>query len=216
VVALLEQVGCTVVRGADRLTDDPGTVGVAAGTGDVLTVTPPSWRPDLTDPADLVEEVARIVGFDALPSTPLPQLGAPSRGVLNPAQARVRTARRAMAALGWAEAVTWSFLKRSTAELFGGGSGRLVVENPIAADLECMRPSALPNLLQAAARKGARGHADVALFEIGPIYMGDGPTDQRTVLAGVLSDRAARHWSGSVPSTKLTRTPKRTSTSCRT
>ncbi|MER6595892.1 phenylalanine--tRNA ligase subunit beta, partial [Micromonospora purpureochromogenes] len=68
VVALLEQVGCTVVRGADRLVEDPGEVGVAAGAGDVLTVTPPTWRPDLTDPADLVEEVVRLDGYDRVPS----------------------------------------------------------------------------------------------------------------------------------------------------
>ena len=182
--------------GEERIAEILTALGFAVVRGTPWTVTPPSWRRDVEGPADLVEEVARIVGYDALPSTPLPQLGAPSRGVLNPAQARVRTARRAMAALGWAEAVTWSFLKRSTAELFGGGSGRLGVENPIAADLDCMRPSALPNLIQAAARNAARGHPDVALFEIGPIYTGDGPTDQRTVLAGILSDRAARHWSG--------------------
>jgi phenylalanyl-tRNA synthetase beta chain len=180
----------------DRIADILTALGFEVARGAPWRVTPPSWRRDAEGPADLVEEVARIVGYDALPSTPLPDLGAPARGVLSPRQSRVRIARRAMAALGWSEAVTWSFLKQSTAVLFGGGSERLVVENPIAADLDCMRPSVLPNLIQAAARNAARGHADVALFEIGPIYPGDGPADQRTVLAGVLSDRAARHWSG--------------------
>jgi phenylalanyl-tRNA synthetase beta chain len=71
-----------------------------------------------------------------------------------------------------------------------------VVDNPIAADLDCMRPSVLPNLIQAAARNAARGHGDVALFEIGPIYLGDQPNDQRTVIAGLVSPRAARHWAG--------------------
>jgi len=182
--------------GEDRIAEILTALGFEVRQGTPWRVTPPSWRRDVEGPADLVEEVARIVGYDALPSTPLPDLGAPPRGVLSPRQARVRTARRAMASLGWSEAVTWSFLKRSTAELFGGGSERLVVENPIAADLDCMRPSALPNLIQAATRNAARGHADVALFEIGPIYLGDGPTDQRTVLTGVMSDRAARHWAG--------------------
>ncbi len=182
--------------GEDRIVEILSALGFEVTQGAPWRVTPPSWRRDVEGTADLVEEVARIVGYDALPSTPLPDLGAPPRGVLSPRQARVRTARRAMAALGWSDAVTWSFLKRSTAELFGGGSERLVVENPIAADLDCMRPSALPNLIQAAARNAARGHGDVALFEIGPIYLGDGPTDQRSVLAGVMSDRAARHWSG--------------------
>ncbi|WP_426027027.1 phenylalanine--tRNA ligase subunit beta [Brevundimonas sp. TWP2-3-4b2] len=160
------------------------------------TVTPPSWRRDVEGPADLVEEVARIEGYGALPSTPLPDQGAPSRGVLNPRQARVRRARRALAAMGYAEAVTWSFTKQSTAALFGGGDERLLVENPIAADLDCMRPSVLPNLIQAAARNAARGHADACLFEVGPIYLDDSPTGQRTVIAGLIAPRAARHWGG--------------------
>ena len=160
------------------------------------TVTPPSWRRDVEGPADLVEEVARIEGYGALPSTPLPDQGAPSRGVLNPRQARVRRARRALAAMGYAEAVTWSFTKQSTAALFGGGDERLLVENPIAADLHGMRPSALPNLIPAAARNAARGHADACLFEVGPIYLDDSPTGQRTVIAGLIAPRAARHWGG--------------------
>ncbi|MDP3403564.1 MAG: phenylalanine--tRNA ligase subunit beta [Brevundimonas sp.] len=167
-----------------------------AGQAEPWTVTPPSWRRDVSAKADLVEEVTRIHGFQHLPETPLPDQGSPSRGVLSPRQTRVRIARRALAARGYAEAVTWSFTRRDIAALFGGGDARLVVENPIAADLDCMRPSALPNLIQAAARNAARGHADVALFEIGPIYLGDQPGDQRTVITGLVSARAARHWAG--------------------
>ncbi|WP_295245134.1 phenylalanine--tRNA ligase subunit beta [uncultured Brevundimonas sp.] len=167
-----------------------------AGQAEPWIVTPPSWRRDVEGPADLVEEVARIEGFDSLPDTPLPEVARPAGGVLSPRQARVRTARRALAALGYAEAVTWSFTKQSTAALFAGGDDRLVLENPIAADLDCMRPSALPNLVQAAARNAARGFADAALFEIGPIYLGDGPADQRTVIAGLIAPHAARHWAG--------------------
>lgn len=167
-----------------------------AGQSEPWLVTPPSWRRDVEGPADLVEEVARIEGFDSLPDTPLPEVARPAGGVLSPRQARVRTARRALAALGYAEAVTWSFTKQSTAALFGGGDDRLVLENPIAADLDCMRPSALPNLIQAAARNAARGFDDAALFEIGPIYLGDGPKDQRTVIAGLVAPHTARHWAG--------------------
>lgn len=167
-----------------------------AGRAEPWVVTPPSWRRDVEGPADLVEEVARIEGFDSLPDLALPPVAVPAGGVLNPRQARVRTARRALASLGYAEAVTWSFTKQSTAVLFGGGDDRLVLENPIAADLDCMRPSALPNLIQAAARNAARGFADAALFEIGPIYLGDGPKDQRTVIAGLVAPHAARHWEG--------------------
>ena len=185
----------------DRIGTILGQLGfkvVAGGAGqpEPWTVTPPSWRRDVEGKADLVEEVARIVGFDHLPDTPLPNQNPSSKGVLNPRQSRVRLARRALAAMGYAEAVTWSFTSQKTAALFGGGDERLVVENPIASELDCMRPSALPNLIQAAARNAARGHADAALFEIGPIYLGDGPKDQRTVIAGLIAPHAARHWSG--------------------
>ncbi|WP_306002319.1 phenylalanine--tRNA ligase subunit beta [Brevundimonas sp. C43] len=193
------------LSGMDLADDRIGTIlgqlgflvqAASAGQSEPWLVTPPSWRRDVQGPADLVEEVARIEGFDSLPDTPLPEVARPAGGVLSQRQARVRTARRALAALGYAEAVTWSFTKQSTAALFGGGDDRLMLENPIAADLDCMRPSALPNLIQAAARNAARGFADAALFEIGPIYLGDGPADQRTVIAGLVAPHAARHWAG--------------------
>ena len=180
----------------DRIAEILTRLGFEVVRGTLWTVTPPSWRRDVEGPADLVEEVARIEGYGALPSTPLPDLGAPSKGMLNPRQGRVRLARRALAAMGYAEAVTWSFTKQSTAALFGGGDDALRVENPIAADLDCMRPSALPNLIQAAARNAARGHADAALFEIGPVYLNDQPDGQRAVITGLIAPRAARHWGG--------------------
>ena len=186
----------------DRIAEILTRLGFEVARGTPWTVTPPSWRRDVEGPADLVEEVARIEGYGTLPSTPLPDLGAPSKGVLNPRQGRARLARRALAAMGYAEAVTWSFTKQSTAALFGGGDDALRVENPIAADLDCMRPSALPNLIQAAARNAARGHADAALFEIGPIYLNDQPDGQRTVIAGLIAPRAARHW-GNAPEDAL-------------
>lgn len=182
--------------GEDRIFEILFALGFTVMRGSPWTVTPPSWRRDVEGPADLVEEVARIHGFAALPDAPLPPVAPAPGGVLSPRQARVRTARRALAALGYAEAVTWSFTKQSIAALFGGGDERLVLENPIAADLDCMRPSALPNLIQAAARNAARGHADVALFEIGPVYLDDQPTGQRTVVAGLVAPHADRHWGG--------------------
>lgn len=185
----------------DRIGTILGQLGflITAGGADQVepwTVTPPSWRRDVEGPADLVEEVARIEGFDALPNTPLPEVARNARGVLSPRQARVRVARRALAALGYAEAVTWSFTKQSTAVLFGGGDERLVLENPIAADLDCMRPSILPNLIQAAARNAARGHADAALFEVGPVYLNDQPNGQRTAISGLVAPHPDRHWGG--------------------
>jgi len=164
------------------------------GSGVHVRVQPPSWRRDVEGKADLVEEVARIAGYDALPSTPLPQTTAKASGVLNPLQVRVRAARRALAAGGFKEAVTWSFIPREHAERFGGGAEALVLENPIAAELNCMRPSALPGLIEAAGRNAKRGFADVALFEIGPIYLGDGPKDQRTVVTAIVAPHPPRRW----------------------
>ncbi len=164
------------------------------GSGVHVRVQPPSWRRDVEGKADLVEEVARIAGFDALPSTPLPNTTAKASGVLNPLQVRVRAARRALAAAGFKEAVTWSFIPREHAEHFGGGAEALVLENPIAAELNCMRPSALPSLIEAAGRNAKRGFADVALYEIGPIYLGDGPKDQRTVVTAIVAPHPPRRW----------------------
>ncbi|NEX94066.1 phenylalanine--tRNA ligase subunit beta [Caulobacter sp. 17J65-9] len=167
-----------------------------SGAGALVRVQAPSWRRDVEGPADLVEEVARIAGYGQLPSTPLPDAPIKPQGVLTPLQARARMSRRAMAANGYAEAVTWSFLKRDTAVLFGGGADALVLANPIAADLDCMRPSVLPNLVEAAGRNAARGFPDAALFEVGPIYLGDGPNDQRTVVTAIVAPRNPRRWDG--------------------
>ncbi|MFX8558148.1 hypothetical protein ABTM03_18915, partial [Acinetobacter baumannii] len=82
-------------------------------------------------------------------------------GVLTPRQARLRTARRALAALGYQETIGWSFVSRADAARFGGGDERLVLANPIASDLDCMRPSALPGLIQAARRNADRGFNDL-------------------------------------------------------
>ncbi len=164
------------------------------GTAPTLSVTPPTWRRDVEGKADLVEEVARIAGYGALPSTPLPETPRAVGGVLTARQSRARAARRFLAASGYAEAVTWSFTARATAKLFGGGDDSLVLANPIAAELDCMRPSILPNLVEAAARNARRGFPDAALFEIGPIFGGDQPQDQRMVIAALLAPHAPRDW----------------------
>lgn len=162
-------------------------------------VVPPSWRRDVEGKADLVEEVARIEGYDALPALPLPETPPAAGGVLTVRQARMRAGRRAMAAKGYAETITWSFMKRETARLFGGGADELVVTNPIASDLDCMRPSILPNLIEAAGRNANRGFPDVALFEIGPFYKGDRPEDQLTAITAVVAPHSPRRWDGVSP-----------------
>jgi phenylalanyl-tRNA synthetase beta chain len=87
-------------------------------------------------------------------------------------------------------------MKRETAALFGGGQPELVVSNPIASDLDCMRPSILPNLIEAAGKNARRGFPDVALFEIGPYYKGDQPADQVTAIAVLVAPHAPRRWDG--------------------
>jgi phenylalanyl-tRNA synthetase beta chain len=166
------------------------------GSGKALSVQPPTWRRDVDGKADLVEEVARIAGYGALPATALPEMPRPAGGVLSVRQGRVRAGRRALAALGYEEAITWSFTAHRTATLFDGGGADLVLANPISADLDCMRPSILPNLIEAAGRNAKRGFADVALFEIGPIFSGDRPQDQRTAIAGLLAPHPPRRWDG--------------------
>lgn len=172
-----------------------------AGQDKRVKVAPPSWRPDIEGKADLVEEIVRIVGVDSIPSTPFDRGAAPRKPVLTPAQVRTRKAKRALAARGLVEAVTWSFIPKAQAELFGGGKPELALANPIAAELSDMRPSLIPGLVAAAQRNADRGFPDVALFEVGQIFKGDKPEDQFTASSGVRralakSTGAGRHWSG--------------------
>ena len=183
--------------GADKSLDILTRLGFEiSGQGSALTVQPPTWRRDVGGKADLVEEVARIAGYGALPATPLPEVPRAVGGILSVRQARSRAGRRALAATGYAEAVTWSFTARPIAALFGGGQDELVLANPIAAELDCMRPSILPTLIEAAGRNAKRGFADVALFEIGPVFSGDQPRDQRTAITAILAPHPQRRWDG--------------------
>jgi len=162
--------------------------------GDVLRVSPPSWRGDIEGRADLVEEVVRIYGIDRVPAAAMTRPAAVARPVLTPRQKRLRQARRALAARGFNEAVTYSFVSRAQATLFGGGDDARQIENPIAADLDALRPSVLPSLLAAAQRNVARGTADVMLFEIGPQFASGVPGAQATVAAGIRIGPGARTW----------------------
>jgi len=159
------------------------------------SVAVPSWRRDIDGEADLVEEVARIKGFDAIPSVALTKTTTVTRPAWSAEQLRSPRAKRALAERGLMECVTWSFLPAGQAKLFGGGAGLLTLVNPISADLTTMRPSILPNLLAAAGRNAARGAADVALFEVGPQYADDSPQGQATVAAGIrVGASGPRHW----------------------
>lgn len=158
-----------------------------------LTVSPPSWRADVEGEADVVEEVLRIVGYDNIPALPLPKLANISRASLTLPQKRVATARRALAASGMTEACTWSFLPEAQAAAFGGANPKLKLLNPISADLDTMRPSVLPNLLEAAKKNAFRGFKDVSLFEVGLQFSDITPEGQRMVAGGIISGNITTH-----------------------
>ncbi len=154
------------------------------------TVTPPSWRRDVDGVADLVEEVIRIEGIDKVPAVPLPRAPGVARPTATPEQKLERRVRRAAAAHGLNEAVTWSFVSEGEAAVFGGGDWRLA--NPISEELKVMRPSLLPGLLAATARNLKRGAGAVRLFEIGRRYLADA---ERPTLGLVLAGESrARGW----------------------
>jgi phenylalanyl-tRNA synthetase beta chain len=181
---------------------------MVAGSGAVVKIAVPSWRSDVAGKADIVEEIVRIVGVDQVPMTPFDRGDAPRKPILSPIQLRTRRAKRALAARGMVEAVTWSFIAKPSAELFGGGQPELALANPIASDLSDMRPSLLPGLVAAAQANANRGLADVALFEVGQVFKGDKPEDQLVAASGVRHGFASsrgmgRHWSGAAATDAL-------------
>jgi phenylalanyl-tRNA synthetase beta chain len=175
---ILEALGCTV-----------------AIEGAALAVTPPSWRGDIEGEADLVEEVLRIHGYERIPAVPLARDTVLPKPALTPLQRRRGFVRRSLASRGLVEAVTFSFMPKRLAELFGAAPESLAIVNPISADLDQMRPSILPNLLLAAQRNADRGFGDGALFELGPHYRDDTPDGQDLVAAGVRIGRTGpKRW----------------------
>ncbi|MGZ4647792.1 MAG: phenylalanine--tRNA ligase subunit beta [Blastococcus sp.] len=157
VVELLGAVGCTV-----------------DAQGDLLAVTPPSWRPDLTDPADLVEEVIRLAGYDDVPSV-LPT-APPGRG-LTDAQRRRRSIGRTLAEAGYVEAPSYPFVGTAALDALGLPDDDprrdvVIVRNPLSEEEPGLRTTLLPGLLATLARNLSRGQRDLALFEHGAVFPG--------------------------------------------
>ncbi|MCI0467924.1 MAG: phenylalanine--tRNA ligase subunit beta, partial [Beijerinckiaceae bacterium] len=162
----------------------------------------PSFRPDIDDKTGLVEEIVRIAGVGRVPAAPLPQVyeqdtAGPALTVL---QKRERCARRALAVNGLVEVVTWSFVSRHQALLFGGGGASLALANPIAPEHADMRPSLLPGLIAAAQRNADRGHGEAALFETGQVFLSDSDDGQKIAASAIRRGLAkekgiGRHWS---------------------
>lgn len=153
----------------------------------------PSWRSnDIEGTADIIEEIVRIYGLDDLPEMPLRPSELPI-SILLPNQKREVAVRRALAARGLNQAITWSFMDSKLAALFGSKGVR--ISNPIASDLDEMRPTLVPNLLSAIKRNQDRGIMDVQLFEVGPEFYSNKPTDQAMIACGVRAGMTApKHW----------------------
>ncbi|SLN54529.1 phenylalanine--tRNA ligase subunit beta [Pseudooctadecabacter jejudonensis] len=184
----LDTARCSSLVGMDIPADQQRATLTALGftmEGDMAQV--PSWRPDVQGEADLVEEVARMASLTNLEPKPMARAraGVPEP-VLTPMQNRLRMARRTTAALGYNECVTYSFIDKAAATLFGGGDDATMLANPISSEMSHMRPSVLPGLLQAAARNQARGLSNMALFEAGDAFHGGEPGEQHTVVTGIL------------------------------
>ncbi len=190
---------------------------VEARTDDRVTVAVPSWRNDIAAPivldqagsldpararqaaegcastepeADLVEEVLRLRGLDTIPPVSLPRIASVAAPTLTPRQVRTAVVRRTLAASGLMEAVSFSFMQGREAALFGGGDPALRVMNPISADLDQLRPTAVASLALAAGRNAARGLPSALLFEIGPSFT---PGGQENVAAGLMTGSTDRH-----------------------
>jgi phenylalanyl-tRNA synthetase beta chain len=157
-------------------------------TGNEVIV--PTWRRDVEGPADLVEEVARIVGYDLVPSTPLKRAAGVAKPTATRSQLVERRVRRTAAARGIDEAITWSFISDKEAEAFGGSVWKLA--NPISEEMRVMRPSLLPGLIGSARRNLDRGASSVRLFEIGRRYLGD--REHPTLGLLLAGDRSPRAW----------------------
>jgi phenylalanyl-tRNA synthetase beta chain len=158
VVELLGAVGCDVDAG-----------------GNPLVVTPPAWRPDLTDPADLIEEVVRLAGYDDIPSV-LPT-APPGRG-LTEVQRRRRSVGRTLAEAGYVEAPSYPFIGPPVLDALGLPEDDerrqvVLVRNPLSEEEPALRTTLLPGLLATLARNLSRGQRDLALFEHGAVFPGD-------------------------------------------
>ena len=156
-------------------------------TSDQLTATAPSWRLDIEGSADLIEEVLRIIGYDNIPATPLPQIAAKAT-----LPSKRYVAQRALAARGLNECQTWAFVSEEKANLFGGQAPHLMLENPISVELKVMRPSILPNLIEATLRNHNRDLKNSRLFEVANQFSDKG---QFLMASGLRSHKNHdRHW----------------------
>ena len=156
-----------------------------------LNLIAPSWRPDILQPIDIVEEIVRIKGYDQI-KTELPEK-VRKIPTLNKQQKLFHFLQRSVASKGYYEAVTWSFTDSKINQLFKENKNEVEIINPISADLNVLRSSIFSNLIIYLKNNLDRGFKDISLFEIGPIFNGNKPGQQKIVLAGLRSGKVSRY-----------------------
>ncbi len=196
----VEKLGGVVVDDArqKKILQDLGFT--VSENGKTWAVQTPSWRSDIEGKPDLVEEIVRVNGLDKIPAVSVAKLTTVTRSAETPSMTRARKVRTALATRGLDESITWSFMDSKLADKFSNhndaAKAALTIANPISSELDFMRPSILPNLIQAAARNHDRGHPDSAICEVGPVFESHKIDGQRQCAAGVRSGSSlGRHWS---------------------
>lgn len=174
------------------------SLGFNVADGERWKIEPPSWRGDVFGRADIAEEIARIYGFDKIPSISVRQDGSTTVSAETPLLTRTRLARAAMASRGLHECVTWSFIGENAAASFGANDNQIAalrLQNPISSEMDVMRPSVLVTLIEAAVRNEARGYPNASLCEVGPVFVGSKPEDQSIIAGGIRSGSFSdRNW----------------------
>jgi len=159
-------------------------------SGKKIKVTPPSWRPDIKEDIDLIEELARIKGYDKIP------LISPEKenikDTLNYKQKLFHFAQRSAASKGYSETVTWSFTDSKTDNLFSELKNEIKLSNPISSDLDVLRSSLYSNLMISAKKNIHRNFEDLMLFEIGPVFKGSKPGEQITMVGAIKTGKYSR------------------------
>ncbi len=156
----------------------------------ILKLVVPSWRPDITQSIDIVEEIVRIKGYEHINiSEPIKTRLKPT---LNYYQKLFHFLQRSVASKGYLETVTWSFTDSKINQLFKENDEEIPIVNPISSDLNVLRNSIFPNLLFYLKKNLDRGFKDISLFEIGPAFKGKNPGDQLTVIGAVRAGKVSR------------------------
>src|SRR6056300_502419 len=156
----------------------------------ILSLAVPSWRPDINQEIDIIEELVRIYGYDKIETIEPKKVR--NKPTLNKSQKLFHFLQRAIASKGYLEAITWSFSDSKVNELFSKNKKESKIVNPISADLNVLRNSIFSNLIIYLNKNLNRGFKDIALFEIGPIFNGSKPGEQETVLTGLKAGKISR------------------------